>query len=293
MVVLNRSKQKSESPLLEAVSEDFLSLKTCLREMYILTQTEHKSFKEKNPELYQAFKSYKGFDAVEYLTKVLAGLESPVLGETEVFGQFKNQVLPVAHTKKELFPALQFTINIVKVIRNRHLVGSGSQSYGSLVRRLVKGESHVLFLGAGILAESIYPWVKSSKNVMFALRSKDKFKQSEMHQDNPWIQTYSLSEDFRFDFPVSVVVCAPLSSEQIQDYLKNTNVNLVIDLREESRQDPLELNARVYDLENVFNEMKSSQEKKELIKQISSDIVEEIDAKFVKHRPFGWDDLCL
>lgn len=293
MVLLNRSKQKSDPASLETWSEGFLALKTCLREMYLLNSEEYRLFKKHNPTTHKDFHIYKGFDALEYLVKVLSGLESPILGETEVFGQFRQQVLPFAQDKKDLFPSIQFALNLVKSIRTRHLVGSGSQSYGSLVRRLVKGENHVLFLGAGILAESIYPWVKSSKNVMFALRDKEKFKKSEMYKEDSSIQTFSFEENFYFDFPVNIVICAPLTSEKIQDYLKNTRVNTVIDLREESRQDPLKIDAKVYDLENVFSEMKSSEEKKELIEKINNDIINEIDAKFIKHRPFGWEDLCL
>ena len=62
----------------------------------------------------------------------MSGLESPVLGETEIFGQFKTQVLPQLDEDKntKFKEPIQFILSMVKQIRSKHFVGQGAQTYG-------------------------------------------------------------------------------------------------------------------------------------------------------------------
>ncbi len=49
-----------------------------------------------------------------------------------------------------------------RVVRARHLIGLGSRSYGSAVRRYVRIASRVALAGTGMLAREIVPFVRSS-----------------------------------------------------------------------------------------------------------------------------------
>lgn len=299
LVVLNRHKSSGELVEnvkgAEALLNQGLYLETCLRKTVLLSEAQFDSFKVECPKLANGFDVHTGYGAVEYLVKVLSGLESPVVGETEVLGQFKKQVLPQLKEKTDLAGIVQFVLNLVKLVRTKHLVGLGSQSYGSMVRRILKGEQHVLFVGAGVLTESILPWVKASKNVMLSVRSLKRYEASEVCKANKDLKVFSLDEDFNFDFPLNVVVCAPISSEALESYLAHANVNTVIDLREESKTDSIRnLKCKIFNLEKVFKEVNTGSEVKEnLIKNIEEDISHKIEERFVKYRPFGWDDLCL
>lgn len=285
IVVLNKDKSKNSQADVLAGGEGLLHLQTCLRSMYIITGMEYEELKQKNPQNILEYSKYESFKALEYLVQVVSGLKSPVVGETEVFGQFKKQILPQLDHKKELQEPLQFAMNIAKFIRTKHLVGGGSQTYGSMVRRLLKGENNILFIGSGVLAESIYPWVKGSKNIIFSVRNPNKVKIKNE-------KVLSLNEKFNCDFPINVVVCAPVSSDFLGEYLKDVNVNHVIDLREESKEDPLNY-SKLYDLQTVFKEIKeTNQSQKDLVKTINSEIETQISQKLVKFRPYGWDDLC-
>lgn len=295
LVVLNRSKSTEIGFKANSYLDQGLYLETCLRKTVLFTEVQFESLMLEDSKFADGFTVYSGYAAVEYLVKVLSGLESPVVGETEVLGQFKKQILPQLSENSALSEVIQFVLNLVKVVRNKHLVGLGSQSYGSMVRRILKGHQHILFVGAGVLTESILPWVKASKNVMISVRSLDRYKATDVCKENTELKAFSMSDEFRFDFPLNVVVCAPVEASVLEEYLSGANVETLIDLREESKKDPVKsLDCKVVNLEKVFEEVKTGKDKKEkLIKNIEDDISTKIEERFVKHRPFGWEDLCL
>src|SRR5215831_12199098 len=86
---------------------------------------------------------FRGREAYRFLLEVVCGLNSPIVGETAVMGQFKE------FSQHAKFPTTSWgaflrriTSNLMmdaKRIRHDHLQGIGSQSYGSLVRQHVKG----------------------------------------------------------------------------------------------------------------------------------------------------------
>lgn len=295
LVVLNRHKNAESNQEVNPLLKKGLYLETCLRRTVLFSEAQFESFKVEGCDLTQGFDVHTGYEAVEYMVKVLSGLESPVVGETEVLGQFKKQVIPQLKENSDLEGIVQFILNLVKIVRTKHLVGLGSQSYGSMVRRIVKGEQHILFVGAGVLTESILPWVKASKNTMLSVRSLDRYKETDVYKENKALKVFPLDEEFKFDFPLNVVVCAPVEAKVLEQYLSKVNVQTVIDLREESKKDPIEnLSCKIFNLEKVFDEVHAGDEKKKkLIKNIEDDICHKIEERFVKYRPFGWEDLCL
>ncbi len=295
LVLLNKYKGSGEFKKESSFLKKGLCLKTCLRKTVFFSEAQFESFKAEDAKLVSGFDVYKGFAAAEYIVKVLSGLESPVVGETEVLGQFKKQIIPQLKKNSDLEQIIQFILNLVKIIRAKHLIGLGSQSYGSMVRRILKYHQHILFVGSGALTESVLPWVKASKNVMILVRSLERYEKTKVYKENTGLKAFSLDEDFIFDFALHVIVCAPIKAKVLESYLTNANVETIVDLREESKTDPiLNLSCKVFDLENVFKGFYTEiNKKKKLIKSIEEDIFLKVKERFVKHRPFGWDDLCL
>lgn len=293
IVVLNKANglEGLSEQALNVLGDKALIFKTCLRELIILDEMDFLSLKAKGLDL-KSYKVYKSYSGLNYIIKVLSGLESPVLGETEVLGQFKSQILEQLDLKPKFKEVVQFIMSMVKLVRSKHLIGLGSKTYGSLVRRLVKNDRHILFVGAGILAESIFPWVKDQKQVMFSVRCPSKYKNKDKFKGFHFNKT---SESLDFDFDLSLVVCAPISSEKLLNHIANARVKTIVDLREESEKDPIVLeSANVIDLKDAFAEM--SQHKKikdKIVQAVETDLNKNIESKFVKHRPFGWDDLCM
>lgn len=102
-------------------------------------------------------------DAYRPLLEISCGLQSKIVGETEIFGQIKqawSQAKPTGALQNWFHRLFEDT----KEIRFRHLQSLGSQSYGSIVRKLISDSSttrpKVLLIGAGQLSHSIAPWLE-------------------------------------------------------------------------------------------------------------------------------------
>lgn len=289
LVILNLCNSSSDdSTGVEPFLEKGLELKTCLRRMIIVDQRDFNLL-----NVGSSVKVYRGYDALNYAIKVMSGLESPVLGETEIFGQFKKQVLPQlnkAHNKKFNKP-IQFIISMVKQIRSKHFVGQGAQTYGGLVRKILKSEDNVLFIGAGSFAESIFPWVKPHKNIFFSVRTPEKYGDHEVFKDDVF---FDINKALTTQNPISLIVCAPISAELIANHLKGTSVTTIIDLRDSSDSDPLVIeSAQIYTLGEVFKKISDNLDKKiEIKRNVELDIKDRLNKKLEKSRPISWDETC-
>ena len=103
-------------------------------------------------------------DAFIHMCKVASGIDSQVLGEQEIFGQFKKAI-KVAKDLMILKPSLNYFCNkafeIVKRVRTNTGIGLNSLSVSGLSLKLVKKIfekpqlQNILIIGAGSLAHSI------------------------------------------------------------------------------------------------------------------------------------------
>jgi glutamyl-tRNA reductase len=100
--------------------------------------------------------------SVEHLFKVACGLDSMVLGETEILGQLKQAydlALQNRQTGKHLNKAFQKAFNVAKQIRTETNIQRGSVSVGSVAVELAQKifsslEQHqVMIIGAGDTSE--------------------------------------------------------------------------------------------------------------------------------------------
>jgi glutamyl-tRNA reductase len=103
-----------------------------------------------------------GRQGLEHLFKVACGLDSMVLGETEILGQLKkayDTALRLRHTGALLNKAFQRAFNVAKQIRTETNIQRGSVSVGSVAVELAErlfsslGEHPVMVIGAGETSE--------------------------------------------------------------------------------------------------------------------------------------------
>jgi len=103
-------------------------------------------------------------DAVRHLFRVAAGLDSMVLGETEILGQVKDAyaaAFGAGHTAARLNHLFQQTFRVAKLVRTETSLGRGAVSVGSAAARLassVLGDlsaCRALLLGAGEAGEGV------------------------------------------------------------------------------------------------------------------------------------------
>jgi glutamyl-tRNA reductase len=101
-------------------------------------------------------------DAVRHLFRVVSGLDSMVLGETEILGQVKKayQTAQDARaTSRNLNKLFQRAFNVAKEVRSQTNITRGSVSVGSVAVELAErifgklASCHVMILGAGEMSE--------------------------------------------------------------------------------------------------------------------------------------------
>jgi glutamyl-tRNA reductase len=172
-------------------------LSTCNRvEIYAATSLEPaKAFSE----LKQFLKTAHAFEnplgeeiytlaepqSLHHLFKVASGLDSMVLGETEILGQLK-QAYALAHqhqhTGAKLNKAFQRAFNVAKHIRTHTSIQRGSVSVASVAVELAEkifsslAEREVLVIGAGEMSEKTARALLSrgAKSIIVASRSFDR-----------------------------------------------------------------------------------------------------------------------
>jgi glutamyl-tRNA reductase len=156
------------------VAEEAVILSTCNRvEIYAVTSGEFRQACVALKEFLAACHDYRDPltdevyalnepQSVQHLFKVACGLDSMVLGETEILGQLKKAyelALQHGHTGGRLNKAFQKAFNVAKQIRTETSIQRGSISVGSVAVELAEkifsslSERDVLVIGAGDTSE--------------------------------------------------------------------------------------------------------------------------------------------
>jgi glutamyl-tRNA reductase len=123
--------------------------------------------------------------SVHHLFKVACGLDSMVLGETEILGQLKkayNLALQNGHTGSRLNKAFQRAFNVAKHIRTETNIQRGSVSVGSVAVELAEkifsrlSDRDVMIIGAGDTSEKTARALLSrgARSILVSNRSPDK-----------------------------------------------------------------------------------------------------------------------
>lgn len=124
-------------------------------------------------------------ESIEHLFKVASGLDSMVLGETEILGQIKKSydlALQHKHTGGRLNKAFQRAFNVAKHLRTETNIQRGSVSVGSVAVELAEKifnslkERNVMVIGAGDTSEKTARSLlgRGAKSIIVSNRSYDK-----------------------------------------------------------------------------------------------------------------------
>jgi glutamyl-tRNA reductase len=123
--------------------------------------------------------------SLHHLFKVACGLDSMVLGETEVLGQLKaayDLALQHGHTGARLNKAFQRAFHTAKHVRTHTNIQRGSVSVASVAVELAEkifsslGDREVLVIGAGDTSEKVARALisRGAKNIIVASRTLDR-----------------------------------------------------------------------------------------------------------------------
>jgi glutamyl-tRNA reductase len=133
----------------------------------------------------EPFYRHEQENAARHLCKVVSGLDSMLLGETEIFGQVK-QAYHAAHAAGATGPVLnklfQRVFSIGKKVRTQTTIQEGSTSIGNVAVELAEKifghlkDSEVMVLGAGemsrLTAQALVS--RGAKSIIVANRTHDK-----------------------------------------------------------------------------------------------------------------------
>jgi glutamyl-tRNA reductase len=167
LIVVNHRKAAKADALAPGLPEvEGCVVRTCLREVQVTTRAYLNGAAAHIPHTDANGAStvlYQGAEAYGFLLRLATGLESEIVGETEIFGQIKQawRDFETNDGARPLRPWMQRLLQETKEIRSEYVVGLGSATYGSLTRRLLGGrpEGTTLLLGAGQLAATILPYL--------------------------------------------------------------------------------------------------------------------------------------
>jgi glutamyl-tRNA reductase len=263
---------------------------TCLRQVTFADDVDDFAALESGRPLVEG-------EAYRLLLEILCGLQSPMLGETQVMGQFKTFLTSLDADQAWLSRLGQRLLTDARDIRTRHLQGLGSRSYGSAVRRYVSGSEHTVLIGTGKLAHEVLPFLADDG------RSVDQWGRSPAEQDSAAEArrvTYRLLDTADpgplCTGPTVLIIAAPVLSAVVDRIAAlYPGLQCVVDLRGELDSAPLEIAAPIVTLQDLFVRMTAT----------TSSAVRQVDAARAEIlsrsrrfelrdelRPFGWDDLC-
>ena len=230
--------------------------------------------------------------AYAHLLEVICGLDSPMVGETEVLHQFKVFTAALSPEQSPWREVAQSLLNDARAIRSRHLIGLGSRSYGSAVRRLVGDTPRVALAGTGMLAKQIAPFLAGPERTVDVWGRRDHVDGF----DHVSYRVLSAPPAALIDGPVALVIAAPLPSSEIARLAgRYRNVIALIDLRAEGAQDPPPAVAPIVTLADVFAGVQDAARVTAQRVEAAKDDVRECARAFAtraKLNPSGWHDLC-
>jgi glutamyl-tRNA reductase len=148
-------------------------LATCQRTVVVAAgRAAHEALAQRLPAAASA-RSFEAAEAYAFLLRFACGLESKLLGETEIFGQIKESWRAFSASaslqSRQLASCVQSLFQDTKEVRANQLSALGSASYGSQVRRLLGTVSAgpTLLVGAGQLAQSVAPWIETNELLLW------------------------------------------------------------------------------------------------------------------------------
>ena len=277
---------------------------TCLRRILFLNQADNRDLietAEAGKLIPPTVEVFRGQQAYAFLLEVICGLNSPIVGETAVMGQFKEFLLDAKFPRTSWGNFLrQLATNLMidaKRVRARHMQGIGSQSYGSLVRHHVKGMSAVAVLGSGKLAREILPWLIGKTKVRVFYRNWQHAK--DLLQEYPEIELaqYTEGKTGWKQAEAGLVIAAPLKADDVARWSQRqrTSFTKCLDLRGEAATDPITLPAPVIKLHELFEALRAERERlAEHVEAARAEIKQLVQrqSQQAQFRPFGWEDLC-
>jgi len=207
---------------------------------------------------------HEDIDAARHLFRVAGGLDSMVLGETEITGQVKKAYETAQQSRltgKSLNRLFQKAMHVTKEIRTRTGIGRGATSVGSVAVDLAEKifgnrlpDQTVIIIGAGQMGETCVRHLakKGAKSILVSNRSFDRARALATEFGGEAVKFDQLTTAMeRADIVVSSTGCPKILLEkQAVETLMAARKNRPLFLIDISV--PRNIDAAVQDLPNVY-----------------------------------------
>ena len=303
LVIAHAPRTSAAYPLINSTVTNLhgLTWQTCLRKLILCKG------KTPLPGPAQAdWEMYYGERAYQFLLEIICGLHSPLVGETEVLGQFR-EFCATAHFPKNnwgqfLRQLLMDLLRDAKRIRHEHLQQLGHRSYGTLASQVLSDSREIAVLGAGQLVQEMAPALLAQAELRIFARQVAKAAAGLPAQSG--VSFHQLTDQplaepaCRWSTATpSLVIAAPLSARAVQSWVQQQGIQFsrVLDLRGESVDDPLELATEVMDLPTFFSNLQAGHQHAAQRAQAARAAIAQLaqrQLRQVQCRPYGWEDLC-
>lgn len=239
-------------------SQDAFLLKTCQRTLIIENLENAHRISLINAETL--------FDeaAYQYLLEIICGMQSKLVGESEIVAQFKQayqQYIGQEKRNNTILLILEKLFKDAKEIRSRYLLGLAQNSYSSIARKHIFNKhkaKKVLILGSGQLAEDLINQFKKKSEVFLSARNNLKAKTLAKGHGIKTLPWKSFDKYGQFAHIVNSIGCHQgsfIGHDFFNQWKKNHQQRLFIDLGSPSVIDtPFDLSDGVMRLHSIFEE---------------------------------------
>ncbi len=243
----------------------------------------------------------RGEAAYSLLLNIVCGLQSKVVGETEVLGQFKifanSEPADQPIWFKQFRRVAQDILVDAKEIRSVYLHSVGHRSYGALTASHLKNCESTAIIGGGQLARKALPYLNDrGQKLCLFLRDPSRAAQIPARMLKN-VNVKSLGEQGDLSGVKGMVVAAPMSSRAIASWMKSCNFtpDMVVDLRDQNAHERLSVSGKLITLDDLFANIETVSEAFEERIRAAKNRISHLarERSFVRHyRPFGWEDIC-
>jgi glutamyl-tRNA reductase len=270
--------------------------KTCLREVAFVRRDAFRADLLRSGDTV-----LEDTEAYRVLLEIVCGLRSPLVGETEVMGQFRAFVARVERLDHQWSPLKAFCRHLLpnaKAVRTHHLTGLGSRSYGVLAARHLRQFERIAILGAGHLTRQLVPALGSHRVAIYCRRPAAAADLRTRHHDVVMLDLARDPIDCGTGRSNALIVAAPMSAHEIQSWVARSghDIGLVLDFRAEGGRDALTLpGTDVTPLARMLEELEVNRRfTDERAEAARREIARHAETYWNRHelRPLGWEDLC-
>jgi glutamyl-tRNA reductase len=236
--------------------------------------------------------------AYRLLLEILCGLQSPMIGETQVVAQFKGFLAGLPQEHAWIRRTGQRLLADARQVRTAHLQGLGSRSYGTAVSRCIEPSETPVLIGTGKLAADILPYLAEPGRTVHQWGRKPAALPGVLYRTLDSLDSFPGT-----GLPAVIVVAAPAPASTIARVAAAyRGLSRVVDLRAEAEADPVVPLVRrslgeggTITLRDLFALMDDAN--RFVLIQIEAARAEIADRsrRYEQRdevRPFGWDDLC-